>query len=201
MSSVSGTSFSTPRSAGVASKVLLDVRTAIQHKGGIRWVGTQPMMATNVPKGKGAAAQCGTKRVCTSVSNWQLRRALEQAAWIPQTAAYDPTQATSGGVGLPVAPVAPWLQTAWGDLTVGEGKGVVSAALAELSTLTKFAFGGTPRAKPIGFCEYQTTVIKFRKAWWDQIAPTLPDNPELTGETPPGAPAQDPFVSCSTAAP
>ena len=201
MTSVSGTSFSTPRSAGVASKVLLNVRTALQHKGGIRWVGTQPMMATNVPKGKGAAAQCGTKRVCTSVSNWQLRRALEQAAWIPQTAAYDPTQATSGGVGLPVAPVAPWLQTAWGDLTAGEGKGVVSAALAELSALTKFAFGGTPRAKPIGFCEYQTTVIKFRKAWWDQIAPTLPDNPELTGETPPGAPAQDPFVYCSTAVP
>lgn len=199
--SVGGTSFSTPRSAGLASKVLLDVRTALKHKGGIRWVGTRPMMATNVPKGKGAAAQCGSKRVCNSVSNWQLRRALEQAAWIPQTADYDPTQASSGGIGLPVAPVAPWLQTAWGDLTVHANKGVISAALAELSMLSQFPFGGTPRAKPVGFCEYQTKVIQVRKAWWDQVAPALPDNPELTGETPPGALAQDPFIYCSTAVP
>ena len=35
-----------------------------------------------------------------SVSNWQLRRALEQAAWIPETAAYNPAQATGGGIGL-----------------------------------------------------------------------------------------------------
>lgn len=201
MTFVGGTSFSTPRSAGLASKVLLAVRTALKHKGGIRWVGAQPMMATDVPKGKGAAAQCGARRVCTSVSNWQLRRALEQAAWIPQTAAYDPTQVSSGGIGLPVAPVAPWLQTAWGDLTVDEDKGVISAALAELSGLTNFAFGGTPRVKPVGYCEYQTQVIQLRKAWWDEVAPTLPDNPELTGETPPGAPAEDPFVYCSTAVP
>lgn len=200
-SSISGTSFSTPRSAGLASKVLLEVRTALKHKGGIRWVGAQPMLATNAPKGKGAAAQCGTKRVCNSVSNWQLRRALEQAAWIPETTAYDPTQASSGGVGLPVAPVAPWLQTAWGDLSAAEGKGVVSAALAELSALTSFSFGGTARVKPIGFCEYQTKVIQARKAYWDQVAPTLPDNPILTGETPPGEPAQDPFVYCSTVTP
>jgi len=200
-SSVGGTSFSTPRSAGLASKVLLDARAALQHKGGVRWVGAHPMMATNVPKGKGAAAQCGTKRVCTSVSNWQLRRALEQAAWVPQTASYDPTRAASDLVGLPVAPAAPWLQTGWGDLTVSEGKGVVSAALAELSALTRFAFGGTRRAKPIGYCEYQTKLIQARKGWWDVVAPTLPDNPELTGETPPGAPAEDPFVYCSNLVP
>jgi hypothetical protein len=195
---VSGTSFSTPRSAGLASMVLLEARRILQHKGGIRSVDGRPFMATNVPKGKGAAAQCGTKRICASVSNWQLRRALEQAAWIPETAAYDPTQATGGGVGIPVAPVAPWLQTAWGDLTAAVEKGVVSAARAELSRLTGFQFGGTARFKPAGYCEFQTTVILARKAWWDEVAPTLPDNPELTGETPPGAPAQDPFVYCAS---
>lgn len=201
VSSVSGTSFSTPRSAGLASKVLLDVRRVLKHKGGIRVVNGEPAMATNVPTGKGAAAKCGTKLVCASVTNWQLRRALEQAAWIPQTADYDPTQAPSGGVGLPIAPAAPWLQTAWGDLTMAEAKGVVTAALAELSSLTGFAFGGTARVKPAGFCEFQTGVIEARKAWWNEVAPTLPDNPEFTGETPPGAPAEDPFVYCAAAAP
>ncbi len=200
-SSASGTSFSTPRSAGLASAVLLEVRRSLKHKGGIRWVGEQPMMATDVPRGKGAAAKCGTTRVCTSVSNWQLRRALEQAAWIPDWAAYDPTQATGGGIGLPIAPVAPWFQTAWGDLTTDGAKGVVSAAKAELSKLSGFSFGGTARVKPLGFCEYQTTIIQARKAWWDVVAPILPDNPELTGETPPGPPAEDPFVYCTAVAP
>lgn len=191
-SSVSGTSFSTPRSAGVASKILLEMRASLKHKGGIRFVDGVPVMATNVPRGKGAAAKCGTTRDCRSVTNWQLRRGLEQAAWIPADA-YDPNQATGGGIGLPINPAAPWLQTAWGDLSANPEKGVVDAALAELG------FGGTPRVKPAGYCEYQTAVIEARKAWWNEVAPTLPDNPELTGETPPGAPAQDPFVYCELA--
>ncbi|HSH21564.1 MAG TPA: hypothetical protein VK992_02955, partial [Candidatus Caenarcaniphilales bacterium] len=200
-SSVSGTSFSTPRSAGLASKVLLDVRGSLKHKGGIRFVGAQPVMATNAPRGKGAAAKCGETRICTSVSNWQLRRALEQAAWIPDSTAYDAGDAIGGGIGVPINPAAPWLQTAWGDLTVGEGKGVVGAARAELSSLTGFSFGGTPRVKPVGYCEFQTSVIEARKAWWNDVAPVLPDNPELTGETPPGEPAQDPFVYCASPVP
>lgn len=195
-SSVGGTSFSTPRSAGVASRLLLDARRALKHKRGIRWVDGVPMMATNVPKGKGAAAKCGTSRVCTSATNWQVRRALEQGAWTPDSTDYDPTQATGGGIGLPIAPVAPWFQTAWGDLTALEAKGVLGAAKAELSRLTGFAFGGTARVKPTGYCDYQTSIVQMRKAWWDVVAPTLPDNPELTGETPPGAPEQDPFVYC-----
>lgn len=195
-SSVSGTSFSTPRSAGIASKILLDARRALKHRGGIRNVAGTPVMATNTPLGKGKAKKCGTRIECVSVTNWQLRRALEQAAWIPDSTAYDPSAAPSGGVGLPIAPVAPWLQTAWGDLTVGEGKGVLSAAMAELSTLTGYSFGGVARVKPVGYCEFQTGVIEARQLWWNEVAPALPDNPELTGETPPGAPAQDPFVYC-----
>lgn len=210
--SVSGTSFSTPRSAGLASKVLLDARTALKHKGGVRWVGGQPVMATNVPRGKGAAAKkCPQPQdsrqglTCAYVSNWTLRRALEQAAWTPDSTAYDPNQAAGGGVGVPINPAAPWLQTAWGDLTVAEGKGVVDAAKAELG------FGGTRRGKPTGYCEFQTSVVQARKAWWNEVAPALPDIPEpvqdevtgdaFTGETPPGAPPQDPFVYCDSVAP
>jgi hypothetical protein len=202
--SVSGTSFSTPRSAGLASKVLLEVRRSFAHRGGIRSVAGRPVMATETPQGTGAARCSPTgkrggtaksRRLCATVTNWQLRRALEQAAWVPRFEDYDPSQATGGGVGIPVNPAAPWLQTAWGDLTVDESKGVVSAALAELG------FGGTRRVKPAGFCEFQTKVVQARKAWWDRIAPALPDNPVLTGETPPGAPAQDPFVYCASAVP
>lgn len=203
--SVSGTSFSTPRSAGIASKILLDVRRELGHIGGIRpGVGTAlkgvPVMASDSPTGKAAARFC-RQNDCTSMTNWQLRRALEQAAWIPRTTDYDPGELPDGGVGLPVSPVGPWMQTGWGDLTRKNTKGVFSAARAELSALTGYDFGGTLREKATGYCEYQTAVIEVRKAWWDLIAPTLPDNPELTGETPPGPPDPDPFVYCEMAAP
>jgi hypothetical protein len=184
--SVSGTSFSTPRSAGLASKVLLQMRRGLQQPGGIRVVGGTPTMAW----------KCASATSCSkTVTNWQLRRALEQAAWVPETTDYDPGQAPGGGVGVPVNPLAPWLQTAWGDLTTDPAKGVVTAALAELG------FAGVPRHKQTGFCEFQTSVIEGRQAWWNEIAPTLPDNPELGGETPPGAPAKDPFVYCEMAVP
>ena len=198
---VSGTSFSTPRSAGLASRVLLEVRRAMKHKGGIRLVNGTSVMATTTPDNKGKAKKCGTKIDCVSVTNWQVRRALEQAAWIPDYSAYDPTQASAGGVGLPLSPIAPWTQTAWGDLSTDPAKGVHAAALAELSRLSGYALGGTPRPKDVGYCEWQTAVIEARKAWWNEIAPSLPDNPELTGETPPGAPDQDPFVYCQSALP
>jgi hypothetical protein len=178
--SVSGTSFSTPRSAGLASLVLLKARRALGYAGGIRTLHGVPVMAS---KGR------------TAITNWELRRALEQAAWTPDATAYDPTQAPDGGVGLPIVPGAPWAQTGWGDLTTDPAKGVVKSALAELG------LGGNKRLKAAGYCEFQTGVVEIRKGWWDEVAPTLPDNPELTGETPPGPPAKDPFVYCQTAAP
>jgi hypothetical protein len=176
--SVSGTSFSTPRSAGLASKVLLEARRKFGHARGIRFVKGRAYMAV------------GSSR---KITNFQLRRSLEQAAWTPDSTAYDPTQASSGGVGLPIVPGAPWLQTAWGDLSTDPAKTVIKSALAELG------FGGTRRLKAVGYCEFQTGVIEGRKAWWNEVAPVLPDNPELTGETPPGAPPKDPFVYCDTA--
>jgi hypothetical protein len=173
--STSGTSFSTPQSAGLASRVLLQARRNLGHVGGIKMVNGVPVMARSGQN---------------LITNFEIRRALEEAAWIPDTTAYDPTLVTEGGFGIPINPAAPWLQVAWGDLTIDAEKGVVSAAMKELG------FAGTGRDKPVGYCEFQTAVIEGRKAWWNEIAPTLPDNPELTGETPPGAPARDPFVYC-----
>lgn len=173
---VGGTSFSTPRAAGVASKVIQEARRLRAHSGGITAVNGAPVMVS------------GTGN---PISNWQIRRALEQAAWIPDSTAYDPVEGVFDLAGLPINPVAPWLQVGWGDLTAAAAKGVVPAALTELG------LGSGPRLKPTGFCEFQTTIIRERQLYWNNIAPLLPSNPVLTGETPPGAPANDPFIYCT----
>ena len=179
MQSVGGTSFSTPRAAGVASRVLLDSRRALGHTGGIKTVDGKPVMAAS------AAGR--------TISNWFLRRALEQGAYAPDFSEYDPTQAVTDLVGLPINPVAPWLQTGWGDLSALNDKGVVAAALSHLG-LAK-----TPREKALGFCEFQTELILERKRYWDQFAPLLPD--VLGGDQTGTVPAQDPFLYCASSVP
>ncbi|HVL68116.1 MAG TPA: S8 family serine peptidase [Vicinamibacterales bacterium] len=173
--SVGGTSFSTPRAAGVASKVIQEARRLRGHAGGITAVNGAPAMVSGAGN---------------PITNWQVRRALEQAAWIPDSTAYNPVAGATDLVGLPINPVAPWLQVGWGDLTAAAAKGVVPAALSELG------LGDTPRLKPTGYCEFQTIIIRERQLYWNNLAPLLPNNPVLTGETPPGAPANDPFVYC-----
>ena len=175
LSEVGGTSFSTPRSAGVASKVIVEARRLRGHAGGITAVDGFPVMVS----GNGVP-----------INNWLIRRALEQAAWIPDSLAYDPADGVNDLVGLPINPVAPWLQVGWGDLTAIASKGVVPSALSELG------LGNAPRAKPTGFCEFQTVIIRERQVYWNNLAPLLPSNPVLGGDTPPGAPANDPFVYC-----
>jgi hypothetical protein len=174
--SVGGTSFSTPRAAGVASRVVLDARAAVGHVGGIVVGDGAPTLVV----GTGVA-----------ITNWRLRRALEEAAWIPDSLAYDPVEAVFDVAGLPINPVAPWLQVAWGDLTAAPEKGVVPGALAHLGLTNEPA-----PTKPVGYCEFQTGVIRARQAYWHQIAPRLPNNPILTGQTPSEPPAEDPFVYC-----
>jgi hypothetical protein len=100
---VPGTSFSTPRAAGLASRVLLETRRQMGHLGGIKVLADRTVMA-------GAEGK--------EISNWFLRRALEQAAWVPpvtdrSTGNYITWEATN----LPVNPVAPWLQIGWGEMT------------------------------------------------------------------------------------
>lgn len=178
-SNVGGTSFSTPRAAGVASLVLLQARRAAEHKGGIDMSGDKPIMV---------------RRDDTPISNWYLRRALEQAAYVPDISAFDPTEAVFDLVGIPINPVAPWLQLGWGDLTAQPDKGVISAAMAHLG------FDGMAREKASGFCEFQTEVVLFRKTYWDMIAANLPDS-IFGGDVPPAGSADDPFVFCTSSLP
>jgi hypothetical protein len=175
LSEVGGTSFSTPRAAGVASRVIQEARRLRGHTGGITAVNGAPAMVSGAGN---------------PISNWQVRRALEQAAWVPDSTAYDPVAGAFDLAGLPINPAAPWLQVGWGDLTATTAKGVVPAALTELG------FGGTPRAKPAGSCEFQTLIIRERQLYWNNLASLLPSNSVLGGETPPGAPANDPFLYC-----
>ncbi len=106
---VSGTSFATPRSAGVASKVILEARRAAGHTGGIT-------AGAFVP---------GT----TPVTTWTVRRALEEAATVPPVSAYKPAVAVLDDLGsLPVVEPVAVVQAGWGLLNPA----VVPKALAQL---------------------------------------------------------------------
>ena len=160
---VGGTSLSAPRAAGVASRVLLEARRALGHTGGIRLQDGQPALV---------AADGRT------ITNWQLRRALEEAAYIDYSlASYSPGPDSSplplGS--LPVNPLAPWLQLGWGDLSAEPAKGVVTETLARLG------FGAPSRSKPSGYCRFQAANMRARQTYWDlvdrlrQLGETVPD--------------------------
>lgn len=177
---VAGTSFSTPRAAGVASRVLLEARRALGHSGGIRVVDGKPVMVQGLGR---------------TISNWELRRSLEQAAYIPALEEFDPTEAPFDLVGIPVNPIGPWLQVGWGDLTATTEKAVVPEALAVLG------FGTPTRVKEMGFCEFQTFIIDGRRAYWDNVSPIGAQDPILLGGGAAGEYDEDPFVYCEGSLP
>lgn len=106
---VGGDSFAAPRSAGIASKIVLEARRMLGHVGGIRRPadGAPPTLAEGLKPGGGAIG----------FTNWQLRRALEVAAWIPAVTDFDPSGHDANFPSYPVPPAAPWLAVAWGVLT------------------------------------------------------------------------------------
>ncbi len=167
---VGGTSFSCPRSAGVASKVLLEARRALNYGGGIRINNGVPVMA----EGGGP-----------SVTNWKLRRALEEAAFVDYGVAdFDPTALDTA---IPINDAAPWLQLGWGDLTADPAKQVVPEALAHLG------FGTPTRFKGPDYCEYQAMNMRLRQNYWDAVVTAIGG-----GET---VPDPNPYLFCDTAVP
>ncbi|HUS24696.1 MAG TPA: hypothetical protein VM369_07090, partial [Candidatus Binatia bacterium] len=169
-STVAGTSFATPRSAGVASRVLLEARRRLHDSGSIREVLGKPVLASD-----------GTR----TISNWQVRRALEEAAYVETLDQYDPINAIFDLGALPPVDEAPWLTVGWGDLSAKSEKGVVQEALAQLG------FGTPTRHKTGGFCEYQTAIYKRRWVYWNNPAMAA-----FNGYTPP---AHDPYIYCESA--
>ncbi|MDQ3981263.1 MAG: S8 family peptidase [Actinomycetota bacterium] len=163
--SVAGTSFATPRSAGTFSKVLLAARRAAGHRGGIIGAGTKEPLLVG-----------GRLRL----SNWEMRRALEVAAYYPGVADYG----TEGGpdpTSVPVNDAAPWVQTGWGLISPAKRYDVVKEMLAQLGLA-----GKPERSKPQEACDFMTRNMEARHAYWDRLAV----NAESYGKT------EDPYIYC-----
>ncbi len=167
---IAGTSFATPRSAGIASRILLNVRRQLGHAGGIiKMADGDTVMAA----GDGV-----------SVTNWQLRRALEQAAWVPEFGNYDPVASVLNlEFGVPVLPAAAYVQLGWGVLSTLDESQVIERAIAALG----LGDAEVP-AKEVGYCEFQTAQIQVRKLYWDNL--------NVGSETFMAAPGPDPFIPC-----
>jgi hypothetical protein len=168
---VGGTSFATPRSAGTASKILLAARRAAGHTRGIvpgAVPETPPLMVAGATQ---------------SITNWQLRRALEEAAWIPEFGDYDPLAGVQEfGPGYPIPPAAAASVIGWGVLTTAPEAGVIERALGVLG------LGEASAAKDASYCQFQTALIDARKLYWDFT--------NADSETFLNAPSPDPFVYC-----
>ncbi len=139
--SVGGTSFATPLTAGVASKVLLDARRDAGHLGGIvEQDGEMVMVAGDAP-----------------ITTWDLRRAMELGAFTP---AFTANIDNVFDISAPVNPVAPAPQIGWGVVSALPEHEVVANASAYLAD-------GTETAKPTGTCEFMTSIIESRYLVWD----------------------------------
>lgn len=164
LDSVGGTSFATPRSAGTYSKILLEARRKAGHVGGITTGGDVPLLVDGSFK----------------LSNWDIRRALEEAAYYPGSADYS----TEGGVdptAVPVLDAAPWVQTGWGLISPTKNYQVIKETLAHLG------IGGKPsRTKPQEACDFMTTNMEARHAYWDMLA--------VMGES--YGTTEDPYIYC-----
>lgn len=167
---ISGTSISTPQAAGLASKVLLEARRRLGHAGGIRLEDGQP-----------AAMAVGVAR---RISNWDLRRALEEAAYVDYAASgYTPPTPVADVPpvnAIPINPFAPWLQLAWGDLSTDPSKGVMVETLAHLG------FGPPSREKAAGYCQHMAERMRARQAYGDLRG-------QLSGEL---VPTPNPYGYC-----
>ena len=90
----SGTSFATPRTAGILSLVLTMLREDVGD------------MGSGASSERGSLLVNGTN---LSISNSDLRDALNLSAWYPSFSTWDPSTGT-----LPISPVAPCTQVGWG---------------------------------------------------------------------------------------
>ncbi len=164
--SASGTSFATPRSAGTASAVLLEARRKAGHVGG-------PV----VKDGLGSLIVSGGG---TTLTPWQVRRALEEAAYVPTTADYDPESAVFDDLGtsVPVVDGAAFTQTGWGLLSPDPQYGVVGKALSQLERPTVTKDGLT--------CAFGTAMHQARVTYWNDVVL----GSESFGTT------EDPYLPC-----
>jgi hypothetical protein len=144
----SGTSFSTPTSAGVVSAVIQGVRAAWGHEGGIV---------------DGALAVGPDGQV---LRHADVREALNRTAYyfaaepgcVPSPSG-DPVGFVFDATAAPVNPAAPWLQMGWGHL----GPEIVNDTVAHL-------LGDEAPQKPAEVVAYQEAWFAYRQQVWSNMA-------------------------------
>ena len=167
---IGGTSISTPIAAGLASKVLLETRRLLNHRGGIR-------LDPELPP---AMAVSDALRI----TNWDLRRALEEAAYVdygPDDFVMPEPQIDLPPINaVPINDAAPWVQLAWGNLSMKPERGVIDETLGHLG------FGSPTRSKAAGYCSYMAAQMRRRQAHNDLRG-------QITGEV---VPTPNPYRFC-----
>ena len=110
----SGTSFATPRTAGILSLVLTQLRELSGD------------MGSGASEDRGGFLVNGTN---LSISNSQLRDALNLSAWYPSFSSWDPTSGTT-----PMSPILPCTQVGWGVVNMSNVEPLYEH-LAEIETM------------------------------------------------------------------
>ena len=91
----SGTSFATPRTAGLLSKIIMNLRNEFNDSSS----GADPLIRDKYIIN-------GTN---FKITNDDIRDALNMSAWYPSYSTWDPLSGTT-----PISPVAPCMQVGWG---------------------------------------------------------------------------------------
>ena len=152
----SGTSFATPRTAGIISFVLESLRDEYQDASSGASPDTRSKNLVN-----GTDAEGNT----VSIDNAQIREAINLSAWYPDLG-WDPTSGT-----MPISPVAPCTQTGWGLVN-----------LSNIEPIIKHLNGTEPlpeRAGDVVACMDLNQAA--REAYWGAY-PTLPTQLHVIGE-------------------
>jgi hypothetical protein len=180
---VAGTSFATPTSAGTASLGLLEARRTVGHEGGIVVPGTEDDGTGEVGDARPLLLDGELDGVPFKRTNWELRRALEEAATYPGVTEWNPSadQHPLDATNIPVLDPAPWLTTGWGLITADPDRGVVPEFLAHLGVE-----GDPTRFKDEAACSFNTTMIQIRTWYWNNYA--------FLGES--WMQDDDPYIAC-----
>jgi hypothetical protein len=100
------------------------------------------------------------------LTNWDMRRALEEAAYVLTTADYEANAGAVLETAVPVNDAAPYLQIGWGAITPDPERGVIEQTLAHLGI-----DGEVTRTKDAATCGFMTLNIEARWAYWDVASP------------------------------
>jgi hypothetical protein len=151
----SGTSFATPRTAGILSFVLESLRDEFEDPSSGASPSLRSKQLVNGTDGQGNPF---------TVSNAQVREALNLSAWYPNLG-WDPTSGT-----MPISPVAPCTQTGWGLVNLSNIQPIIKH-LNGTETLPD-------RAGDVVAC--MDLNQQMREAYW-QAYPSMPAEAYVTG--------------------